>query len=118
MTIASTSLIDLVRWLVILCASFSIGVMAALYIRLDRIILPKVGMALLVASNVIVNVGVIYATYIRLHRHQNFQSPIIAVGTIFEVIALLELYHWYGTAQGREHMRRMQAPRQKESSDI
>lgn len=98
---------DLFRVLVILTGLFSAGTLLALYARLGKIVLPRLWMSLLVVSNVLICTVSAWGSFARLGQPGHPRLAIFGVGTLMEFVALVGLYHWYGTPRGHIHMERM-----------
>lgn len=98
---------DLVRWLTIVSATFNVGVLTALYGRLGRLVLPRFAMSVLVASNMVLCIGMAWQAFELLHRPLLFSRIPITLALLAETAALVLLFHWYGTDEGRAHMKRM-----------
>ncbi len=99
---------DALRWTVILVCAFNVGVMLALYDRVGKAFLPVAPMRTLFTANGLIMVSIALATSTRLGEPMRWQSsPLLAVASIMELVALLAVYRWYGSVAGIEHIKRM-----------
>lgn len=89
-------------------ASFaSIGCLAAIYERIGHLFIPKKSVRLLMLGNCLIVGSIGYANIRNLHSPLMSVSYAIAAGILLELSALVSLWHWYGTREGRAHSARM-----------
>jgi len=95
---------EFLRWVTIFSSCLSIGTLVALYVRVERVILPEFAMTTLIGSNIALNLGVIGVVYSdQVVQLSSWRLLPFLLGSLSEILALVFLYWWYGTEEGKAH---------------
>lgn len=94
---------DIVRWLVIFACYLNVGAMVLLFQRVGRFFVPSTWMRLLAVGNAVVMVAIAVIIGSHLGHAIAWKHALLAVGAVAELVALVGLWHWYGTTTGRAH---------------
>ena len=98
---------DSLRVVTVFVCFFDVGCIGALYFRIGHSFLPKTWMRMLmIASTVWLLAGAI-GTYERIGEAVTWRTPVAGGAALAELVAFLGLYHWYGTPEGKAHIKKV-----------